>query len=71
MKHVRKEHIIASIEEIEADGKKTVNIYQKVFPSVNQAKRYNRLKLGGQAKVVAKLPKGNLTSDNATCPKEG
>ncbi len=44
----------------------------KVFPSVNQAKRYNRTKLGGQAKVVARRPKNGAThtQDNAFCSKE-
>ena len=45
----------------------------KVFPSVNQAKRYNRTKLGGVAKVVTRRPKNGVThtQDNAYCKKEG
>ena len=44
----------------------------KVFPSINQAKRYNRTKLGGKATIVAKRPKNGAIHEqnNATCLKE-
>lgn len=61
----RYKHIITTVD---ADG----NTDAKVFPSVNQAKRFNRTKLGGVAKVVTHRPKNGAvhTQNNAFCSKE-
>lgn len=61
----RYKHIITTVD---ADG----NTDAKVFPSINQAKRYNRTKLGGKATIVARRPKNGAvhTQDNAFCTKE-
>lgn len=68
VKHVRYKHIITKIE-VDEDLIKTDAL---VFPSVNQAKRYNRTKLGGVAKVVTRRPKNGPVHEqsNGTCLKE-
>jgi len=65
MKHVRYKHIITKIETVDD----ATHTHDLVFPSINQAKRYNRTKLAGQAKVVARKPKvGAIHNiDNMTC----
>lgn len=69
MIYVRHKHIITSINEVDGVNRTT---HDYVFPSINQAKRYNRTKLAGQATVVASRPKLSKvhTVDNMTCSKE-
>ena len=69
MTTTRYKHIITTTTTGE-DGQTTTDA--KVFPSINQAKRYNRTKLGGVAKVVTRRPKnGNIhDQNNAFCKKE-
>ena len=64
MQHFRKEHMIYTINGDD--------MHALSFPSVNQAKRYNRTKLGGKATIVAKAPKvkGVVTQGNDICVKE-
>lgn len=65
--NVRYKHMIIEL----GDDKKAVDT--KVFPSVNQAKRFNRTKLGGAAKIVHRRPANgeNHVQNNARCDKEG
>jgi hypothetical protein len=81
--YTRYKHIITSHDLIKkvvseatddkpAVTKKETVTDAKVFPSVNQAKRYNRTKLDGVAKVVTRRPKNGAVhaQNNAYCKKE-
>ena len=63
--NVRYKHMIITL----GDDKKATSTL--VFPSVNQAKRHNRLKLGGAAKIVHRRPANGPEhqQNNARCDK--
>lgn len=65
--NVRYKHMVITLD----DSKKAISTL--VFPSVNQAKRFNRTKLAGAAKIVHRRPANgeNHVQNNTRCDKEG